>query len=215
MPQFVLFSRGITGASLLLFAALAQAEPVTVASATSPDKVLKVSLQLDGGMPSYRVERFGQEVVGNSKLGFQLRDGRLDRDLAIVGQTTRSVDETWEQPWGERRVTRNHYNEFTVQLSQTTGTKRRLDVVFRVYDDGLGFRYHFPEQPNLREAIIDDELTEFAITPVSTAWWIPAGEPIHYEYLYQRTRLDQLPLAHTPMTLRSQDGLHVSIHEAA
>ncbi|PAM34943.1 hypothetical protein CEJ63_27200, partial [Acinetobacter baumannii] len=67
----------------------------------------------------------------------------------------------------------------------------------------------------LREAIIDDELTEFAIAPESTAWWIPAGEPIHYEYLYQRTPLREVPLVHTPMTLRSHDGLHVAIHEAA
>ncbi|MDC6679362.1 glycoside hydrolase family 97 N-terminal domain-containing protein, partial [Leclercia adecarboxylata] len=129
-------------------------------------------------------------VVDNSKLGFQLRDGRLDRDLAVVGQQSRSVDETWEQPWGERRLTRNHFNEVVVQLVERSGTKRRIDVVFRVYDDGLGFRYHFPQQPGMREAIIDDELTEFAIAPTATAWWIPAGEPIHYEYLYQRTPLD-------------------------
>jgi alpha-glucosidase len=201
--------------SLLFCAVGAHAEPVTVASASSPGKVLKVSLQLDGGNPSYRVERLGQTVVAESKLGFQLRDGRLDRDLELLGQDTRSVDDTWEQPWGERRSVRNHYNEVTVQLGERSGAKRRLDVVFRVYDDGLGFRYHFPEQPGLREAIIDDELTEFAIAPESTAWWIPAGEPIHYEYLYQRTPLDQVPVAHTPLTLRSTDGLHVAIHEAA
>jgi len=200
---------------LLFCSAAVQAEPVTVASASSPGRILTVSLQLDGGMPTYRVERLGQTVVAESKLGFQLRDGRLDRDLAVLGQDSRSVDDRWEQPWGERRYVRNHYNEVTVHLGERSGAKRRLDVVFRVYDDGLGFRYHFPQQPGLREAIIDDELTEFAIAPPSTAWWIPAGEPIHYEYLYQRTPLDQVPLAHTPLTLRSHDGLHVAIHEAA
>lgn len=205
----------LLGWILCAFSATAVAEPITVASVESPGKVLRVSLQLDGGTPSYRVERFGEAVVDTSRLGFQLRDGRLDRDLAVLGQRSRSVDETWEQPWGERRLTRNHFNEVVVQLAERSGAKRRLDVVFRVYDDGLGFRYHFPQQPGMREAIIDDELTEFAIAPASTAWWIPAGEPIHYEYLYQRTPLDQVPLAHTPMTLRSHDGLHVSIHEAA
>ncbi|AWH36212.1 alpha-glucosidase [Stenotrophomonas sp. ZAC14D1_NAIMI4_6] len=204
----------VIGLALLGLAALAQAAP-QVASVESPGKVLKVSLVLDGGTARYRVERFGEPVVADSKLGFELRDGRLDRDFALLGQQQRSVDDTWEQPWGERRVTRNHFNELTVQLAETTGSKRRLDVVFRVYDDGLGFRYVFPEQPNLREAIIDDELTEFAIAPDSTAWWIPAGEPIHYEYLYQRTPLREVPLVHTPMTLRSHDGLHVAIHEAA
>lgn len=201
------------GLSLLAF--VASAEPVTVASVTSPGKVLRVSLQLDGGTPSYRVERFGQTVVDASRLGFQLRDGRLDRDLAVLGQNTRTFDETWEQPWGERRYVRNHYNEVSVQLGERSGAKRRFEVVFRAFDDGVGFRYHFPEQAGLDEAIIDDELTEFAIAPASTAWWIPAGEPIHYEYLYQRTPLEQVPLAHTPLTLRSRDGLHVAIHEAA
>ncbi|AYA89872.1 MULTISPECIES: glycoside hydrolase family 97 protein [Stenotrophomonas] len=202
------------GLALIGWATLVQAAP-QVASVESPGKVLKVSLVLDGGTARYRVERLGDTVVEDSKLGFDLRDGRLDRDFTLLGQQRHSVDDTWEQPWGERRLTRNHYNELTVQLAETTGSKRRLDVVFRVYDDGIGFRYVFPEQPNLREAIIDDELTEFAIAQDSTAWWIPAGEPIHYEYLYQRTPLHEVPLVHTPMTLRSRDGLHVAIHEAA
>ncbi|OBU54669.1 glycoside hydrolase family 97 protein [Stenotrophomonas maltophilia] len=202
------------GLALIGWATLVQAAP-RLASVESPGKVLKVSLVLDGGTARYRVERLGDTVVEDSKLGFALRDGRLDRDFTLLGQQRRSVDDTWEQPWGERRLTRNHFNELTVQLAETTGSKRRLDVVFRVYDDGLGFRYIFPEQPNLREAIIDDELTEFAIAQDSTAWWIPAGEPIHYEYLYQRTPLREVPLVHTPMTLRSRDGLHVAIHEAA
>lgn len=202
------------GLALIGWATLVQAAP-QVASVESPGKVLKVSLVLDGGTARYRVERLGDTVVEDSKLGFALRDGRLDRDFTLLGQQRHSVDDTWEQPWGERRLTRNNYNELTVQLAETTGSKRRLDVVFRVYDDGLGFRYVFPEQPNLHEAIIDDELTEFAIAQDSTAWWIPAGEPIHYEYLYQRTPLHEVPLVHTPMTLRSRDGLHVAIHEAA
>ncbi|WP_329846247.1 glycoside hydrolase family 97 protein [Stenotrophomonas sepilia] len=202
------------GLALIGWATLVQAAP-QVASVESPGKVLKVSLVLDGGTARYRVERLGDTVVEDSKLGFDLRDGRLDRDFTLLGQQRHSVDDTWEQPWGERRLTRNHYNELTVQLAETTGSKRRLDVVFRVYDDGIGFRYVFPEQPNLHEAIIDDELTEFAIAQDSTAWWIPAGEPIHYEYLYQRTPLHEVPLVHTPVTLRSRDGLHVAIHEAA
>ncbi|HDS1579075.1 TPA: glycoside hydrolase family 97 protein [Stenotrophomonas maltophilia] len=204
----------VLGLLLLGWAMLAQAAP-QVTSVQSPGKVLTVSLVLDGGTARYRVERLGGTVVEDSRLGFVLRDGRLDRDFTVVGQQRRSIDERWEQPWGERRLTRNHYNELTVQLAESTGSKRRLDVVFRVYDDGLGFRYVFPEQPNLHEAIIDDELTEFAIAQESTAWWIPAGEPIHYEYLYQRTPLREVPLVHTPMTLRSRDGLHVAIHEAA
>ncbi|WP_349984617.1 glycoside hydrolase family 97 protein [Stenotrophomonas sp. WHRI 8082] len=219
MSLFSLLLRGRTapwlGVALLLASPVLLAATLPSASVESPAKILKVTLQVDGGTARYQVERLGDAVVEWSKLGFELRDGRLDRDFEIIGSSTRAFDETWEQPWGERRVTRNHYNELTVSLRQTAGDKRRLDVVFRVYDDGVGFRYVFPQQPGMAEAIIDEELTEFAIAQPSTAWWIPAGEPIHYEYLYARTPLQEVPLAHTPITLRSHSGLHVAIHEAA
>ncbi|MBD8636376.1 glycoside hydrolase family 97 protein [Stenotrophomonas sp. CFBP 13725] len=219
MSLFSLLLRGRTapwlGMALLLASPVLLAATLPSASVESPAKILKVTLQVDGGTARYQVERLGDAVVEGSKLGFELRDGRLDRDFEIIGSSTRAFDETWEQPWGERRVTRNHYNELTVSLRQTAGDKRRLDVVFRVYDDGVGFRYVFPQQPGMAEAIIDEELTEFAIAQPSTAWWIPAGEPIHYEYLYARTPLQEVPLAHTPITLRSHSGLHVAIHEAA
>lgn len=219
MSLFSLLLRGRTapwlGVALLLASPGLLAATLPSASVESPAKILKVTLQVYGGTARYQVQRLGDAVVEGSKLGFELRDGRLDRDFEIIGSSTRAFDETWEQPWGERRVTRNHYNELTVSLRQTAGDKRRLDVAFRVYDDGVGFRYVFPQQPGMAEAIIDEELTEFAIAQPSTAWWIPAGEPIHYEYLYARTPLQEVPLAHTPITLRSQSGLHVAIHEAA
>ncbi len=219
MPLFPLFNRARLAPWLAL--ALVLASPLLYAAAPSslsvesPAKVLTLTLQVEGGTARYQVQRLGDAVVAPSKLGFELHDGRLDRDFEIVGSSTRSVDESWEQPWGERRSSRNHYNELSVALQQTTGAKRRLDLVFRVFDDGLGFRYEFPQQAGLAEAIIDEELTEFAIAQPATAWWIPAGEPIHYEYLYSRTPLQEVPLAHTPLTLRSDSGLHVAIHEAA
>lgn len=219
MPLFSSFVRGAAaswlGLVLLMASPALLAAPLRTASVTSPGNILSVTLEVDGGTARYRVQRLGDTVVEDSKLGFELRDGRLDRDFEIIETTRRSVDENWEQPWGERRLTRDHYNELTVALRQATAGQRRLDVVFRVYDDGVGLRYVFPEQSGLREAIIDEELTEFAIAPDSTAWWIPAGEPIHYEYLYQRTPLREVPTVHTPVTLRSHDGLHVAIHEAA
>ena len=219
MSLFSLLLRGHSrpwlGLALLFASPVLMAATTPSASVESPGKILKVTLQVDGGTARYQVERLGDAVVDASKLGFELRDGRLDRDFEITGSSTRRFDETWEQPWGERRLTRNHYNELTVSLRQTTGDKHRLDMVFRVFDDGVGFRYVFPQQPGLAEAIIDEELTEFAIAQPSTAWWIPAGEPIHNEYLYARTPLQEVPLAHTPITLRSDAGLHVAIHEAA
>ncbi|MEB1550921.1 glycoside hydrolase family 97 protein [Xanthomonas campestris pv. campestris] len=194
-------------------AATAQAEDAI--EVASPGKILQVTVEVDGGMPYYRVQRLGEPVVERSRLGFQLHDGRLDRGLQVLSQARSSHDDTWEQPWGETRLVRNHYNELRVSLGEREGAQRRFDVIVRVYDDGLGLRYHFPAQAGLREAIIDEEVTEFAIAQPSEAWWIPAGEPIHYEYLYQRTPLNEVALAHTPLTLRSRNGLHVALHEAA
>ena len=206
----------IAAALLCLPAAL----PVQAGSAVgiaSPGKVLTVDLELDGdGRLAYRVSRSGEPVIAPSRLGFLLRDGgKLERNLALISHRSRSVDESWEQPWGESRFVRNHYNELRARFTETVDPKRSFDVVFRVYDDGLGFRYEFPGQPNLHDAIIDDELTEFAVAPRATAWWIPAGERNRYEYLYRRTPLTEVPQAHTPLTLRTDDGLYIAFHEAA
>ena len=128
---------------------------------------------------------------------------------------TRSFDETWEQPWGERRYVRNRYNEMSVRLTEKNPPGRSLVVVFRVFDEGVGFRYEFPDQPQLRDVNIGDELTEFTIAEPGTAWWIPGGEWNRYEYLYRRTALDEVAQAHTPLTIRTDAGLHIAIHEAA
>lgn len=204
-------------AAFLAVAALPAARAADVARVASPDGRLEVVLDINGeGRLAYRVLRDGQPVLDDSRLGFLLQDQRsLLRNLAFTGQAVRSFDETWEQPWGERRFVRNHYNELRASFAETDRDKRRFDVVFRVYDDGLGFRYEVPAQPAMQEVRIVDELTEFAIARPATAWWIPAGEWNRYEYLYQRTPLAEVSQAHTPLTLRTEDGLHLSIHEAA
>ena len=187
-----------------------------VASIESPGKVLRVEVGLDEGRASYAIRRFGETVIAPSRLGFLLRDAeKLERNLELAAQSTRSHDETWEQPWGESRFVRDRHNELRVTFAETLKSKRRFDVVFRVFDDGLGFRYVFPDQPQLRDVIIDDELTEFHVLPEAEAWWIPAGEWNRYEYLYNRTPLAEVGQAHTPMTLRTRDGLHIALHEAA
>ncbi|MEO6264303.1 MAG: glycoside hydrolase family 97 protein [Luteimonas sp.] len=189
----------------------------TAAKVSSPGQVLAVELQLDEGRLAYAVSRFGEPVISPSRLGFLLRGaGKLERNLALASQSTRSVDETWEQPWGESRFVRNRYNELRARFTETIDPRRSFDVVFRVYDDGVGFRYEFPEQPQLMDVIIDDELTEFVVAaPAATAWWIPAGEWNRYEYLYNKTPLTEVGQAHTPMTVRTDGGLHIAFHEAA
>jgi alpha-glucosidase len=187
------------------------------ARASSPDGVLTVEVGVTGeGRPEYTVTRLGRPVVAASRLGFLLTDAaKLERNFAVTADAPTSHDDTWEQPWGERRFIRNRYTELRVHLTEKWGLERRVDVVFRLYDDGLGFRYEFPEQPNLKALKIGEELTEFAIVDSGTAWWIPAFEWNREEYLYNRTPIDSVGVAQTPLTVRTDDGLHVSIHEAA
>jgi alpha-glucosidase len=218
--------RGVSQAGIALTLAFAASSAATaappagpIASVTSPGNVLAVELLLEDGRPSYRVMRFGEPVIDASRLGFVLKDtGKLDRNFELTSQQTRTADDTWEQPYGERRFVRNHYNELKLRLTEKSGARRALDLVFRVYDDGLGFRYEFPDQPTLKDVVIDDELTEFAVATPATAWWIPAGQPDadnDLEILIHRTPLAELSATHTPLTIRTENGLHVAFHEAA
>ena len=202
-------------ALVLAFAHAAHAE--TVAHVSSPDGTLKVELDVDGdGRLAYRVAHKGQPLIGDSRLGFILRNDRqFLRGLSLASQATRSVDETWELPWGERRSVRNHYNELRARFVERDRDRREIDVVFRAFDDGIGFRYEFPEQAKLDDVQVWEELTEFAIARPATAWWIPAFEWNREEYLYVRTPLAEVGVAQTPITLRFEDGTHLSIHEAA
>ena len=190
--------------------------PPTVGIA-SPDGRLSVEVTTDNdGRPSYAVRRDGKPVIAPSRLGFIFLDApKLERNFVIDRHADSTFDQTWEQPWGERRHVRNHYNELRVTLKEKNTPRRSIDVVFRVHDDGLGFRYEFPKQPGLEQVRIGTELTEFNIADAATAWWIPAGEWNREEYLYHRTPLQEVGDAQTPLTLRTGHGLHLSIHEAA
>jgi len=205
------------GLALLLFATVAGAANTTVGTVSSPGNVLQVTVTLnDEGRPGYAVSRRGVPVIDESRLGFWLTDApKLERNFRLDGTTTGTFDERWEQPWGERHFVRNHYNELAVTLVEKVEPARKLTVRFRVYDDGLGFRYEFPDQPQLKQVNIGEELTEFAVAGPGTAWWIPAGEWNRYEYLYNRTALGELSQAHTPVTVRMASGLHIAFHEAA
>ncbi|HEX6374906.1 MAG TPA: glycoside hydrolase family 97 N-terminal domain-containing protein, partial [Allosphingosinicella sp.] len=196
------------------FAAPALAAPVQVAS---PDGVLSVAVDVNGeGRPEYSVSRLNRPVILPSRLGFILTDApKLERNVEIVSSRRGSVDETWEQPWGERRFVRNRYNELRVRLTEKAPPKRSLEIVFRVYDDGIGFRYEFPDQPGLEQVNIGEEITEFALADPATAWWIPAFQWNREEYLYNRTRISEVGIAQTPMTIRTDGGLHIAFHEAA
>ena len=200
-------------------AAFAQTPPPApaVARAASPGNVLSIEVTTDpDGRPSYAISRFGRPVIAPSRLGFLLTDAvKLERNFAVTSEPVTTHDDTWEQPWGEERRIRNHYNELRVHLTETTSLARRVDVVFRLYDDGVGFRYEFPDQANLKTVRIGAELTEFNLAEGGTAWWSPALEWNREEYLYNRTPVAEVGVAQTPMTVKLNSGLHVAFHEAA
>lgn len=204
-------------ACALLWALSGGAFAQVLARVASPDGAIAVEIEINGeGRASYAVSRSGALLIAPSRLGFLLVDApKLERNLALAAQSSRRFDETWEQPWGEQRRIRNRYNELRFTLSEQTGLRRGFDVVFRVYDDGLGFRYEFPDQAQLHEVRILNELTEFNFAQAGEALWTQALGSNREEYLYHRTPIEQIGITQTPMTVRLDGGVHLSIHEAA
>ncbi|WP_447749888.1 glycoside hydrolase family 97 protein [Sphingopyxis fribergensis] len=211
--------RSLIAAFSLIAAAPAMAQDARPSqTAASPDGriVLTVSTDTDE-RPTWSLSRKGKLLIAPSKLGFMLTDGiGLQRGFRIDGAETGSADEKWELPWGERRFVRNHYNELLVRFRQhESWGGHAINVRFRLFDDGVGFRYELPEQAELKTARIADEVTEFDIAPEGTAWWITGGEWNRYEQIYQKTPIEAVATAHTPITMRLADGTHLAFHEAA
>ncbi len=212
LTRFAVLS-SVTLAACLTVCESVAAEPQTVGS---PDGQVQLFFSVEEGVPRYAVRRGAAGVIEPSRLGVQLADAPpLDGNFAVASVERKSVDETWTQPWGESREIRNAYHELRVTLRQQDALAREMVVVFRVFDDGVGFRYEWPEQPNLHELAISDEVTEFQLAEDCTAWWIPAYEDNRYEYLYQRTKASEIDKVHTPVTFERADGVCLSIHEAA
>ena len=180
-----------------LFASPAAARDDVTHELCSPDTRTCFSLTTVGEIPTYRVPRDGKPVIAPSRLGFMLRGhGKFEHATALGKASVSEADERWEQPWGENRWVRDHYREMRVPITELIGGKRRIDLIARVFDHGVGFRFAFPDQPQLRDVQIDDELTEFNIAGNAEAWWTPAGEWNRYEYPYNRTPANQVGTAH-------------------
>jgi alpha-glucosidase len=193
------------------------AAKIPSAVATSPDGKLVVTVATDNeGHATYAITRAGKLIVEPSRLGFLFTDQpKFDRHIAITSVTRDKADTSWTQPWGEWRTIRDNHQEMRVRLTETDRMQRSIDVVFRLQDDGVGFRYEFPDQPQLKTVNIADELTQFAIAEDATAWWKRALEWNREEYLYDRTPLKSVGTAATPLTMKLAGGTHVAIHEAA
>ena len=185
------------------------------------------------GRPAYRVAVNGREVIGLSHLGFDFQEApSIDKGIGIDSFQTRKFSERWELPWGEQRHVDNSYNELTLFLSEREAPGRHFSVVFRLFDDGIGFRYHFPRQEGMEHVVITDENTCFQLTGNHTCWWQPGDWDI-YEHLYNTTRVNRIDAiaarsknvlaqthipvnaVNTPVTMKTDDGLYLCFHEAA
>ncbi len=182
----------------------------------SPDGQISVDFWLEDGKPFYSAEFKAQPIIAKSALGMVFQENDVLSDKLLMEKSEKSTfDETWEQVWGQQKNVRNNYEELLVSLREEDGLKRQFQIVFRVFNDGLGFRYIVPEQENLREFVITDELTEFAMTDDHKAWWIPAYRDNRYEYLFTNSAISQMDTVHTPLTIETASGPVLSIHEAA
>ena len=178
-------------------------EPV----ASSPDGRIKVSVQTEGGQLSYSISQDSEILIVPSKLGFELMGGNILGDKTeILSVTHSSHKETWETVWGESRLIEDNHNSMIVHTAH-------LDVEFRVFNDGVGFRYIFPD--DLGEFRIREELTEYKFARADhKIWWMPRSEP-YYEAYGNHTTFDEIDCAYTPVTITGADGRFYSIHEAA
>lgn len=206
--------------SLLLIALVSAVAVVCEAAdervVSSPDGSLRVSFVLSEGHPTYSCIRNGKALINASRMGFELTEGvSLANGFAEAGVKRNAVDTTWIQPWGECREVRDHHNELRIALKQPGNHGLAMTVVFRVFDDGVAFRYEFPQQPNLGDFVIQDEVTEFALAGDWPAWWIPAFDANRYEYVHSQTPISETSNVHTPLTMQANDRTFVSLHEAA
>nr|WP_231403111.1 glycoside hydrolase family 97 protein [Hymenobacter guriensis] len=236
MQRFSIFgARSISRpfAPLLLVCLSLLGYAATAEEIKSPNGQLTLNFEVQGGVPTYRFSYKGREVIKPSKLGLELKGTTsLQTGFAQTDKQTRSFDETWTPVWGEAKTIRNHYNELAVTLTQAE-TQRTIRVRFRVFDDGLGFRYEFPRQPKLDYFTIKEERTQFALAGDHKAFWLP-GDYDTQEYSTVTSKLSEVrgkmkaavtgnasqttfsPTGlQTPLMLKSQDGLYINIHEAA
>lgn len=200
---------------LLLIASccLLSCSPADKTTVASPDKTIELSVEVEHGNLYYQVQKSGNQILNKSLLGFTLNDGPLGENLEITNVAHATFSEQWDQVWGEEITVDNTYNEMTVTVKETTDKQRTFDVIFRVFNDGIGFRYHFPTQENLDDFVIMDELTEFALAKIGEAWSIPARTE-YYEGLYQKAPVNTLDTVCGPLTIEVSDGSYLTLHEA-
>ena len=192
-----------------------QKEIELIHTITSPNLKNKIVFELNDGIPCYYVTHDDKKVLQKSKLGFVFKNNdTLLKHFKILNVNEKSFDENWEQVWGEKKIIRNNYKQLSIILQEKSQKKRTLEIQFKAFNDGIALRYLYPKQ-EIDSLIIMDELTTFNLNNDGVAWWIPAYQDNRYEYLTKKTSLSNLvDKVHTPLTIKSNDGLFLSFHEA-
>jgi hypothetical protein len=220
-------------ATLILAITMSCSKQHSIRQVEAPSGKVKVAFMLSkDGTPHYMVKFKDVTVIDTSSIGFDFREQpSLQKGLKMIGTETHNIHETWEMPWGEQLKVENHYNELIVRLQESEAPGRKFNIHFRVFDDGIGFRYEFPEQEGVDSVIIMNEHTQFKLTGDHTCWWIPGDWDI-YEHLYNTTKFSEIDAieagkdvnlaqtyipvnaVNTPVTMRIREGQHLSFHEA-
>jgi len=181
----------------------------------SPDSAIRLEFILKDSAPAYRVIFDKDTIIKASSLGFEFRNLPSLKDGFIVKSVRHSAyGNKWKPVWGQYSEIEDNHNEMFIELVQNDSLKRRMNIRFRAFNDGVAFRYEFPEQKNINIALITSEETYFNFGGDYTAWWIP-GDYDSYEHLYKKTKLSGIDSANTPVTIKGNWDHYISVHEAA
>lgn len=194
----------------LFFVSINLQDPISV---TSPDGFISVSVSEKNGDIYYSVSAQETMFIQPSKLGFHFTHFELGK-LSIKDHAIMENYDVWMQPWGERKIITDHHHELRLTISTQHKIIQTFDIVFKVFSDGLGFRYEFLNSNSQKEILIQDELTEFNLSDDFTSWSIPAYRDLHFEQLYRELPLSKIDTVHTPVTMKVKSDLFISFHEA-
>lgn len=197
----------------------------------SPNKNISLEFKIDDGIPNYTVKKYNKTIIKKSNLGINLKKNlELSNNFKINKYNKKSFNSSWKPLYGEEKKITNNYNNLFIELYQN---EVKLNLHFKIYDDGIGFRYEIPNQNSIKNYDIIDEITEFNLSENDSAWWIPAFAYRRYEFLYANTSIDEISkknfskyvedisydtqgidAAQTPLTIKKNNGFFISIHEA-
>lgn len=198
---------------LFVFCLQSKASPLSI---QSPDGSLSLFVNVDSqGQPTYWLNAGETPLIFPSTLGISVKGTTgFNRNFVVNSYHSEEINQPWERVWGESKLVENHYTSLSINLQQTATPARKLNIEFRLFNDGLGFRYTLPEQPDLSEIFITSENSEFTLSGEETAWWTPQDFD-SYEHIHRQTELNDVAAVNTPMTLKLPSGHYLSIHEAA